>query len=313
MLAPLKSMYVTGEFRERAVAGTGLPDSQGIRRHIGVDLRASVGTPVYAMESGKVSIVDNVGLKLVEIVGTRTIRYLHLSKNILLKGQLVTAGQLVGYSGDSGGVLAHLHVDVRKNGTAYNDSLYNYYNPMSLITTNQGDTEVFKNEAEVQQAYQLLRGKNATSAEVKGWIGQPQQRFFVVGKPEADGYRSEHESLKKNFIIVRNERDVLRGQSASKTVLIEDLERKLAVMTADRDKLQAQLDASIEAYNELKAEHKKEIDALNEIIKIKDDEINRLQKEIDETRPTELSAWQLIIIGIKKLFQRRNNNDSKIQ
>ena len=66
-----------------------------------------------------------------------------------------------------------------------------------------GGTTVFNNEAEVQEAYLLLRGVKATTAEAKAWVGQPKQRFFVVGKPEADAGRAERDALRKQLAEVK--------------------------------------------------------------------------------------------------------------
>ncbi len=136
MRYPLDSAIVVpnGNFGVVAVAGTGLPDRQGVNRHIGVDLRASVGTKIYAPSDGIVTLVDNVGLKLLELrIGDFTHRFLHLDRNILGVGANVKKGQHIGYSGNSGGVLAHLHWDVRKAGTAWNHAFSDYVDPLSLI------------------------------------------------------------------------------------------------------------------------------------------------------------------------------------
>jgi len=56
---------------------------------------------------------------------------------------------------------------------------------------------MFKTDAEVKEAYLLLRGSAGTAAERKGWIGQSKQRFFVVAKPEADSTRKQLADVKK--------------------------------------------------------------------------------------------------------------------
>lgn len=135
MKYPLKGkVTVTGKFGEKAVPGTGLKDKKGVARHIGVDLRAAVGTPFYAPGKGKVRVVDMVGNKILEVeIGGKYHRFLHLSSFAVGVGKSFKEGQLLGKTGNSGGVKAHLHWDVRKKGTTWNASFYNYYNPQSLV------------------------------------------------------------------------------------------------------------------------------------------------------------------------------------
>lgn len=196
MRYPLNSITVTGPFREVAVAGTGLPDSNGVNRHIGVDLRASVGTTLYAPGDGVVLASytnPKTGLQVIEakIMG-KIHRFLHLSRRDVTPGQSFKEGQVIGLTGNSGNVSAHLHWDVRKDSTTYNSSLSNYIDPFSTVsTTNQGGAEMFNTDAEVKEAYLLLRGNEGSAGERAGWIGQSKQAFFRVAKPEADSTRQQ--------------------------------------------------------------------------------------------------------------------------
>lgn len=135
MRQPLDTIYVTGEFKEKAVPGTGLPDAAGIRRHIGVDLRATIGTKVYAPGSGVVtaSYASSAGQTIEIRIAGKLWRFMHLSKRHVSVGQSVSEGQVIALSGNSGGVAAHLHVDVRKDGTVWNASLNNYSDFRSVI------------------------------------------------------------------------------------------------------------------------------------------------------------------------------------
>lgn len=136
MLAPLRTMTVTSSFGVKAVPPSGLPDSNGVKRHIGTDLRAFLGTAVYAPEAGVISVVSThptSGNKTIELKGKYWHRFLHLSGFDVKVGDVVKAGRLLGWTGNSGGVKAHLHWDVRRPGTAWNASLSNYYDPMKLI------------------------------------------------------------------------------------------------------------------------------------------------------------------------------------
>lgn len=56
---------------------------------------------------------------------------------------------------------------------------------------------MFNTDAEVKEAYLLLRGNEGTEAERKGWIGQPKQRFFQAGRAEADSRRAHQANLER--------------------------------------------------------------------------------------------------------------------
>lgn len=88
--------------------------------HNGLDAPAKVGTPVYAMASGTVVTVADweadggKAIVIEHLPGLKT-RYLHLDRQLVTRGQRVTRGQLIGYSGATGIATsqAHLHFDIR--------------------------------------------------------------------------------------------------------------------------------------------------------------------------------------------------------
>lgn len=142
MRQPLDKIYVTGEFKEKAQPGTGLPDASGVRRHVGVDLRASVGTNVYAPGAGKViqSYSSSAGQTIEALINGRLWRFMHLSNRKVKAGDTFKEGQVIALSGNSGGVAAHLHVDVRANGTKWNASLNNYLDYRRVIADTNNPT-----------------------------------------------------------------------------------------------------------------------------------------------------------------------------
>ncbi|MDD5406662.1 MAG: M23 family metallopeptidase [Sulfurovaceae bacterium] len=99
------------------------------KMHLGVDLQANVGTPVYAAANGIVTrVVDrDVGGygKLIVIrhkygFGTA---YAHLSKAKVDIGDIVKKGQLIALSGNTGTSTGpHLHYEVHYKGNAINPS-----------------------------------------------------------------------------------------------------------------------------------------------------------------------------------------------
>lgn len=105
--------------------------------HNAIDLRAPVGTPVYAAEDGTVDWVQTwdgrtttgnqsygnaVRIRHADAQGrSLQTRYAHLSQVLVRPGDRVQAGQLIGYSGDTGNVSGpHLHFEVIWDGVRRN-------------------------------------------------------------------------------------------------------------------------------------------------------------------------------------------------
>lgn len=90
--------------------------------HKGIDFAAKIGTPVQATASGTVKSVQSAeggyGLKI-EIAHSEgfVTKYAHLSDIQVKEGELVTLGQVIGLSGNTGASTApHLHYEVLKDG-----------------------------------------------------------------------------------------------------------------------------------------------------------------------------------------------------
>lgn len=122
---PLASYRLTSPFGMRKHPILGYE-----RMHEGVDMAAPAGTPIYAAKSGKVTTAkfSRSGGNYVTINhgdGFSSV-YMHMTRYIVSKGQYVTAGQVIGYVGNTGLSKGnHLHF-----GIAYNGS---YVNPMKYI------------------------------------------------------------------------------------------------------------------------------------------------------------------------------------
>jgi murein DD-endopeptidase MepM/ murein hydrolase activator NlpD len=114
---PVDDVYITQQFgktnasKRLYVSGT----------HNGVDFRASIGTPVKSAGNGKVAGVGNTDADcprvsfgkwiLIKYDNGLATTYGHLSKIEVSAGQVVTSGQVVGYSGNTGySTGPHLHV-----------------------------------------------------------------------------------------------------------------------------------------------------------------------------------------------------------
>ena len=105
----------------------GAARSQG-RSHEGVDIFAPRNTPVLSTTEGMVLNVgpNTLGGRTVMILGPGGVRhyYAHLERYAkLTRGEWVTAGETIGYVGDSGnakGTPTHLHYGIYERGKAVN-------------------------------------------------------------------------------------------------------------------------------------------------------------------------------------------------
>ena len=108
---PLKSRYVlTSHFNE----------ARSYERHPGVDLAVPVGTPVYAAQSGKVTVASYYGgygncVMIFHGDGLTSV-YGHNSKLAVKQGKYVRKGELIAYAGSTGRSSgSHLHFEVRNS------------------------------------------------------------------------------------------------------------------------------------------------------------------------------------------------------
>lgn len=118
------NLVVTSDFGTRVK-----PCPRCSAQHRGVDLRANVGTNVYAPANGRVVSVTaansncGIGVVMDHADGYRT-TYCHLSRALVNVGDMVQGGCLIGQSGNTGASTGpHLHYAIKYNGT-WVDPLY---------------------------------------------------------------------------------------------------------------------------------------------------------------------------------------------
>lgn len=182
--------------------------------HHAIDLRAAVGTPVFAAEDGTVDWVQvwdgrtttgiqsyghAVRLRHADYNGrTLQTRYAHLASAAVQPGDRLQSGQLLGYSGESGNVTApHLHFEViwdgvRRNPLVWLDDDFTTASPR-VYTYGPGEGPVPRPADPVSAVLTLVigpmtAGDAAYFTQFAGWLGLPQADRFAVEDTE-DGVR----------------------------------------------------------------------------------------------------------------------------
>lgn len=124
---------VVGPFGRRSII-----NEQPRSPHSGVDLRAKKGTPVRAINRGRVELTADHFFSGLSVVinhgGGIQSMYFHLERIAVEEDDLVEKGQVIGYVGSTGRATGpHLHFGVRVNGSRVD--------PLGLISMSQGILE----------------------------------------------------------------------------------------------------------------------------------------------------------------------------
>ena len=201
-------------------------------KHAGYDYGV-VRWAVRAPEAGKIINVwlgreTADGGNIVELQGQYTHRFLHLQSASVSVGQMVSEGQELGITGNTGNVGFHLHHDVRKNGTRWTDSFSNYIDWEQLIKgAPSAGGKIMDTDAKVAAQYNTLRGNAGTAAERAAWIGQSYEKFNATAIPEINARQANLANLQK--------------QVADQNIQIGNLNTKITQLTNQVNTLTAQV------------------------------------------------------------------------
>lgn len=286
--------------------------SQGFHSgHQAVDIVNAYRSPIVAPITGTVTAVGQMGsgtsdAGLVVQIGTSATemhRLCHLDSYIVKAGQVVQAGQVVGYMGYTGYTIpsgiggTHLHWVMWRNGVRVDGTKY---------VTNTG-VRIMDTDAKVAAQYHTLRGNSGTAAERKGWVGRSYEEFNATARAEVAAREAHKSNLENTVRVLTTERDAARAQVATLTKEVLGLRDQLKVEQGKLTESQAEVSGLQESIKQLEAQKQTQIDELTRVIEIKDREIDRLNKELANCGTGETLSWsQHLVLGIRGLLNALN-------
>ena len=161
---PLRHARITSSFSHRRYH----PILKRYRPHHGTDFGARRGTPLLAVNSGKVIFSGRMGGygKVVKIKhnGGYVSLYAHQSRIRVKRGQRVKKGQIIGYVGSTGRSTGpHLHFGLTKNGR--------WINPMKVLRKKSAGGTILKKFTKYKETtttkYKKVVIKNAKANKAK--------------------------------------------------------------------------------------------------------------------------------------------------
>lgn len=185
--------------------------------HNGVDLMASIGTPVYAPEDANVfysanGVVDQytgapISGEVIVLKGTMEHWLLHLSKRLVGVANHVKEGQLIGYSGNTGFTTGpHLHWGIRPILPDIRNGFRGFIDPMEFMKSQGGD-DVIDTEDKARDVFlAVLHEPNPTQDAIKSIINQP----YSTVVPSLIGY-SKWKDQNDKLVAYPNLYDTAKG------------------------------------------------------------------------------------------------------
>lgn len=175
---PLDSITVTGEFG----AGGSTYTQYNRGGHNGIDLAAAVGTPVFAADSGVVQFEGwgqnnswmgvPAGICVLLRHPWGYTGYAHMSRTIVDNGQSVQRGQLLGYSGNTGGSTGpHLHFETLPPNPDFRNGFAGRVNPRNYGLVPRGTSD--QPAAPSLQPHQRISGSQPVNRRLEPNTSKP--------------------------------------------------------------------------------------------------------------------------------------------
>jgi len=278
---PVKSFTISQNFGGNASYYA----QYGQKGHNGMDLAVPNGTPVYASRAGVVNFEgwgqNNswmgavAGIAAIIDHGDVYTGYAHMTSTVISRGQSVAQGQLIGYSGSTGGVTGpHLHFEFIGKPINFNNGFAGRVNPapynVGVETPQQGSDDDMISRDVLGALYDDLLGRAPDQGAIDHYVGKYSTNFVVADLRASGEYAQRRASL--------------QAQSANAANLQAELDNtrnELNAARVDRDAAKGQLQILIDG----NVSDDATIATLKEEILEKDARIVHLEGEIENMTP----------------------------
>ncbi len=177
----------------------------GRRKHEGVDVFATKGTPVTAVVQGRVSRVgtNNLGGKTVSIFADGySYYYAHLDSQLAQVGQRVRKGDTLGTVGNTGNAITtppHLHFGIYRQGRGAVDPFPFLAESEALQPLNQGDTTNLGSLIKTSVAQANMRSQPNSNSEIVRKL--PQNTIARIISKKNDWYKIQLPDGSQGFVF----------------------------------------------------------------------------------------------------------------
>lgn len=282
--------------------------------HNGFDLRAAVGTKVFAADDGVIAF-EGMGANhswmgaiagicaIIKHAGCYT-GYAHLKSTIVNKGQKVKKGQLIGYSGATGGVTGpHLHWEVFPLSPNFKNGYAGRVNPAPYISTLKTATE-----AEIKKAYLEILERAADAGGIKTYLKFTiaSVRSDLMKSPERKRLEAKKATAAKVAAEKARAEAAKKASEATKAAAVQKALNEAKKAEEARVAAQAELDRIAEEQRIIKEEAEARAKAQADIAKkAKEDAMATSEESITKTKAMleEVAASDVVqelISGVSK-------------
>jgi septal ring factor EnvC (AmiA/AmiB activator) len=269
----------------------------GYQGHNGDDYAIATESPVYAADEGTVAfegwgqnhswmggaagicvLIDNGGVYS---------GYAHLNRTVVNKGQYVTKGQIIGYSGSTGAATGpHLHFEALPKAPNFKNGYAGRIDPGQFMEATTGGNSLMTPNF-IKRAYWLIQGRIPDQGEIDFHMAKSNPESFVNGFGDTPLWK-----------LLSDQRDAL----------VNERNNVIAEREAIAGQLQAEKDKSVGLASNLN-DATARLQSATDRIKHLDTAIAVLEAQID-AQPTvpalstdDLSLGELLQAAFKKLFK----------